>query len=249
MHEKCIKVTILGCGWCQGISSKSKCQVRAFPLGFKIFQTFGSIYIYIYIYTYTHENALFHSFIYSYMPQSNLSYNLLQYPIHCLFLPGYIYIYIYIYRHENVLQRLVTNLTLRATHKPPENNISYKLHGNQTGTWWRHQMKTFPRYWPFVRGIHQPPVNSPRKGQWRGALMLYLICARMNGRVNNDEAGDLRRHRAHYDVVVMEFNIWHTRKQGTLCWCLPVHGLLPQCYTETIMERSVKIAQKPGKII
>ena len=31
--------------------------------------------------------------------------------------------------------------------------------------------KDFPRYWPFVRGIHRSPVNSPHKGQWRGALM------------------------------------------------------------------------------
>ena len=44
------------------------------------------------------------------------------------------------------------------------------------GAWWRHQMKHFPRYWPFVRGIHRPPVNSPHKGQWRGALMhIYRI--------------------------------------------------------------------------
>ena len=28
----------------------------------------------------------------------------------------------------------------------------------------------------------------------------------MNGWVNNGEAGDLRRHRAHYDVTVMELN-------------------------------------------
>ena len=28
----------------------------------------------------------------------------------------------------------------------------------------------------FVRGIHRPPVNSPHKGQWRGALMFSLIC-------------------------------------------------------------------------
>ena len=25
--------------------------------------------------------------------------------------------------------------------------------------------KYFPRYWPFVRGIHRSPVNSPHKGQ------------------------------------------------------------------------------------
>ena len=29
-------------------------------------------------------------------------------------------------------------------------------------------METFLRYWPFVRGIHRSPVNSPYKGQWRG---------------------------------------------------------------------------------
>ena len=42
---------------------------------------------------------------------------------------------------------------------------------------WKH----FPRYWPFVRGIHRCPVNSPHKGQSRGALMFTLICARING--------------------------------------------------------------------
>ena len=37
---------------------------------------------------------------------------------------------------------------------------------------WKH----FPRNWPFVRGIHRSPVNSPHKDQWRGALMFSLIC-------------------------------------------------------------------------
>ena len=64
---------------------------------------------------------------------------------------------------------------------------------------WKH----FPRYWPFVRGIHRSPVNSPHKGQWRGALMFFLICTRINGWVNNGETGDLRRYRAHCDVTVM----------------------------------------------
>ena len=60
---------------------------------------------------------------------------------------------------------------------------------------WKH----FPPYWPFVRS----PVNSPHKGQWRGALMFSLICVWINGWVNNREAGDLRRYKAHYDVTVM----------------------------------------------
>ena len=62
---------------------------------------------------------------------------------------------------------------------------------------------TKPRYWPFVRGIYGSTVNSPHKGQWRGTLMFSLICAWIKLRVNYREAGDLRRHRAHYDVIVM----------------------------------------------
>ena len=46
-------------------------------------------------------------------------------------------------------------------------------------------------------------MNSPHKGQWRRVLMFSLICAWINGWVNNLEAGDLRHHRAHYDVTVM----------------------------------------------
>ena len=35
-------------------------------------------------------------------------------------------------------------------------------------------------------------------------LMFSLICALINDWVNNGEAGELRRHRAHYDVTIME---------------------------------------------
>ena len=43
----------------------------------------------------------------------------------------------------------------------------------------------------------------PAQNQWRGAFMFSLICFSINGWVNNGEAGDFRRHRAHYDVTVM----------------------------------------------
>ena len=74
---------------------------------------------------------------------------------------------------------------------------------------WKH----FPRCWPFVRGIHWSPENSSHKGQWRGALMFSLIHAWINGWVNNREAGDLRRHRAHHDVIVIISNTFYMR-----CW-------------------------------
>ena len=44
------------------------------------------------------------------------------------------------------------------------------LHSHDDGI----KSKHFPRYWPFVRGNHRWPLNSPHKGQWRRALMFSL---------------------------------------------------------------------------
>ena len=71
---------------------------------------------------------------------------------------------------------------------------------------WKH----FPRYWPFVS-----PVNFPHKWQWRETLILSLICAWINGWVNNHAAGDLRRHRAHYDYDATVMVIGQPK--GRLC--------------------------------
>ena len=89
--------------------------------------------------------------------------------------------------------------------------------------------KNFPRYWPFVRGIHRSPMNSPHKGQWRGALMFSLICAWINDWVNNREVGDLRRHRAHYDLIVMNMSII----SGKLC---PSHFLVWPAYITSFCQ-------------
>ena len=64
--------------------------------------------------------------------------------------------------------------------------------------------KPLPRHWPFVRGIHRSPVNSPHKGQWHGALMFALICVWTNVWVNNRKDGDLRYHCTQHYVIVMD---------------------------------------------
>ena len=64
-------------------------------------------------------------------------------------------------------------------------------------SWWRHQMDTISALLAICSG--NSPVNSPRKGQWRGALMFSFICVWIKGWVNNREAGDFRRYRSHYD--------------------------------------------------
>ena len=78
--------------------------------------------------------------------------------------------------------------------------------------WWRHRMETFFALLALCVWNSPAPVNSPHKGQWRGALMFSLICAWINGLENNREAGDLRRHHAHYDVIVM-----HPGTLSSLC--------------------------------
>ena len=98
---------------------------------------------------------------------------------------------------------------------------------------WKH----FPRYWPFVRGIHRSPVNSPHKGQRRGPLMFSLICVWINDWVNNRETGDLRRYRAHCDVTVMK---WRKRPrcQQQRHWPICPRMLQSQ-YTKAIFLHSM----------
>ena len=64
---------------------------------------------------------------------------------------------------------------------------------------WKH----FPRYGPFMRGIHQPPVDSFHKDRWCGALVFSLICVWTKSWTRNRDMSDLRRHRAHYDLIVI----------------------------------------------
>ena len=68
--------------------------------------------------------------------------------------------------------------------------------------------------------------------EWRSwcTLMFPLICAWMNRWVNNRQADDLRRHRAHYDVTVMdEYAGYSTSitREGHWLWfalicCVPI---------------------------
>ena len=85
-------------------------------------------------------------------------------------------------------------------------------------SWWRHQMETFPRYWPFGREftghLWFPRTKSSDAELW--CFLWSLICAWINVWVNNYKAGDLRRHRAHDDVIL----IWVERtilSLGLLC--------------------------------
>ena len=75
---------------------------------------------------------------------------------------------------------------------------------NDTKPWWCHRMETSSALMALCEGNLPVPVDSPRKGQWRRALMFSLICKLTNGWTNNRDTGDLRHHYSHYDVTVIQ---------------------------------------------
>ena len=118
-------------------------------------------------------------------------------------------------------------------------HITYETYSIRS--WWHHQMETFSALLALCAGNSPASVNSPHKGQWRGALMFSLICAWINGWVNNREAGDLRRHRAHYVMLSPLFYspalmydkcIWWWSMQGVYICAMEFHGWKHQKHHE-----------------
>ena len=103
---------------------------------------------------------------------------------------------------SDIARRVNMNLNARI------NNIKIQLSTNcMPDSWeehvplWRHQMEIFSTLLALCAG--NSSVNSPHKGQWRGALMFSLMCVWTNSWSNNGYAGDLRRHHVHYEVTVI----------------------------------------------
>ena len=71
-------------------------------------------------------------------------------------------------------------------------------------TRWRHQMKTFSVLLAICAWSSAVPGEFPTQRPVTRSFDVFLICTRINSWVNNDEAGDLRCHCAHYGVIVMK---------------------------------------------
>ena len=94
--------------------------------------------------------------------------------------------------------------------------------------WWRHQMETSSALLALCEG--NLPVTGGFPSQrlwWRGALMFWCWAS-------NRDAGDLRRHHAHYDVSVMK--PWSSGI--THLWC-PAFGC-------EITETQAEVCPLPG---
>ena len=78
--------------------------------------------------------------------------------------------------------------------------------------WWRHQMETFSA--GHLCGEFTGHWRVPNTKASDVELWCFLWSAPwINGWVNNREAGDLRRHRAHYDIIVMIY-LCHSNPLG-----------------------------------
>ena len=83
--------------------------------------------------------------------------------------------------------------------------------------WWRHQMETFSTLLALCAGNSPVPGEFPSQRPVTQSFDVFLICAWINDRVNNRNAGDLRRHNAYYDVTVMHDKNW-SRKMAFPVW-------------------------------
>ena len=65
-------------------------------------------------------------------------------------------------------------------------------------------METFSALLAICAGNSPVPGEFPAQRPVTRSFDVFFFCNRIYGWVNNGEAGDLRRHRAHYDVIVMK---------------------------------------------
>ena len=111
-------------------------------------------------------------------------------------------------------------------------------------TRWRHQMETFSALLAICAGNSPVPGEFPTQRPVTRNCDVFFDLRPNNGWVNNGEAGELRRHRAHYDVIVMKCFICatYTPRQILTAFCQKVSlfegfvRILHVCFIWTAMQ-------------
>ena len=85
-------------------------------------------------------------------------------------------------------------------------NLWHECFPQWTYAWWRHQMEALSALLAICAGNSPVPVTQ--------SFDVSLICTQMNGWVNNGVAGDVKRNRDHYDVIVMDIITYPCPKLG-----------------------------------
>ena len=77
-------------------------------------------------------------------------------------------------------------------------------------------MTSFSALLAICEGTSPVPGEFPKQGPVTRSFDVFFDL-RINGWVNTGEAGDLRRHRAHYDVIVIWKKLWTKELSNSLC--------------------------------
>ena len=112
-----------------------------------------------------------------------------------------------------------TNVSIQIRSCKPKKKNSFYIHDVflfiqfewNKRAWWRHQIETFSALLALCKG------NSPATGEYPSQRLVTQsfdvffdlhLNQHINSWANNWDAGDLRRHRAHYDVIIMDWRRW-----------------------------------------
>ena len=115
-------------------------------------------------------------------------------------LSNFIQIY-HISCHLGILHRATIHIIIMRNLTKVYHMSSLELYPDHDVIKWKH----FPRYWPFVwefTGNGWIFLTKASDAELR-CFIFILSAPWINGWVNNHKAGDLRCHRAHYDIIVM----------------------------------------------
>ena len=96
-------------------------------------------------------------------------------------------------------------------------------------TWWRHQMETFSALLAICAG--NSPVTGEIPTQRPVTRRFDIFLTWINSWVNNREAGNLRRHRAHYDVTVMKLLTQSAPTVPVKKWLVAYHNTISLQFT------------------
>ena len=78
----------------------------------------------------------------------------------------------------------------------------------KSNIWWRHQMEIFSALLAFCAVNSQVTGEFPAQRPVTRSFEVFFYLRLTDSWANNGDAGDLRRHRAHYDVIVIKWTHW-----------------------------------------
>ena len=99
------------------------------------------------------------------------------------------------------------------THRQKTGHYVYWAWDGKQLSWWRHPMETFSALLVLCEDNSLVTGEFPSQWSVMQSFDAFLVCTETNSWSNHRDAGDLRRHRAHYDVTLMQL---HAQNSGLI---------------------------------